>query len=234
MATNGARSGTSAVISLTSERGYAQYAANFGGNGGGGDGSGAAAFRLSLRFKTLAPSGLLVALISNETSTSGGELEVLAALELVRGRIRYRFGRRTSIVVPAIGGGSGGNTRRRPLNDLRWHTISVEQVKKKACARASRQKLRRIMCRRQAASNESHSMATKRSTFERPPSFRSRARQSALCSSAVCRPRCALLSPAIWPPSTAIAAASALFTSARDDTSCLASFSPRPTFSAAA
>ncbi|KAI6199486.1 Neurexin-1 [Aphelenchoides besseyi] len=98
------------TISIGTERGFAQYAIQF---------SATDPFHLSLKFKTLASSGLLLVLVTNVTSPVGKH-EVLASLELVRGKIRYRFGQ-TTVVAP------DSSSRRRTLNDLKWHTISIQQ-----------------------------------------------------------------------------------------------------------
>nr|UQE85392.1 neurexin-like protein [Bursaphelenchus xylophilus] len=95
------------AISFETEKGFAQFNANFRTN---------ADFKLSIKFKTIAHNGLLLALVNNET-TKIGEHNILLSVEMIRGRLRYRFGQ-TTVLLPA------GDKK---MNDMKWHTISIEE-----------------------------------------------------------------------------------------------------------
>lgn len=99
------------TISLNSEQAFAQYPIEF---------TATEPFQLYVKFKTIASSGLLLALVSN-SSTTTGTLEIVASLELIRGKIRYRFGQ-TTVIAP------DSTKKKRQLNDLKWHTISIKEV----------------------------------------------------------------------------------------------------------
>lgn len=104
------------TISLGSEHAFAQYPIEFGSS---------EPFRLSVRFKTIASSGLLLALVTN-TSSTVGKYEIVASLELIRGKIRYRFGQ-TTVIAP------DSSKKKRALNDLKWHSISIQEVNSNKC-----------------------------------------------------------------------------------------------------
>jgi hypothetical protein len=74
------------TISLNSEHAFAQYPIEF---------IASEPFSLFVKFKTIASSGLLLALVTNSSSTTG-KFEIVASLELIRGKIRYRCGQVTS------------------------------------------------------------------------------------------------------------------------------------------
>lgn len=76
-------------------------------------------YRISLKFKTLQPSGLLMLLTSN--STFSGDF---ASLELINGRIRYSFGYGAHFESVF----SAPLPSRKRMDDLKWHSVIVQEV----------------------------------------------------------------------------------------------------------
>ncbi|CAD5223275.1 unnamed protein product [Bursaphelenchus okinawaensis] len=94
-------------VNFETEKGFAQFYANFQNNND---------FKLAVKFKTITTNGLILALVNNET-TPIGEHNILLSVEMIRGRLRYRFGQ-TTLVFPE------SNKR---LNDMKWHSVHIEK-----------------------------------------------------------------------------------------------------------
>jgi hypothetical protein len=99
------------TISLNNENSFAQYQLEM---------RTIELFSLYVKFKTIASSGILFALVSN-SSTTTGTYEIVVSLELIRGKIRYRFGQ-TTVIAPE------STRKKRVMNDLKWHAISIREV----------------------------------------------------------------------------------------------------------